>query len=260
MTREELLYNAWLTELNTRLGRYIVRLIDEAGRHPDDASSFPLEELETSLSEDLTELAKAIAEKAARRSNPQPPLDLATDDTALQAALAYAAMDLPVVPGAVWHEGRFVDPITGEPVTRVALQPADTATTDLAQVREWWDTPTRRGQAVLAVVGPKLGAVSIPLSLTERLVRHPWFTTRPTPVVQIPDLPIAFVLYRPPTPPSLVTDHVRLVDEGTTIPLPPTAVGTDSVGWWTSPEQTGNTLLTGQELADLIHSIEGQQA
>ncbi|GGP81864.1 hypothetical protein [Saccharothrix coeruleofusca] len=70
MDRDELLFNAWLTSVNTRLGRYVVRLVDEACLRPAPRHSVPLVQVERELAEDLTELADAIARKAAGESFP----------------------------------------------------------------------------------------------------------------------------------------------------------------------------------------------
>ncbi|KOX11862.1 hypothetical protein ADK67_48265 [Saccharothrix sp. NRRL B-16348] len=56
----------------------------------------------------------------------------------LQAALDYAALGWPVVPGAIWHDGRFTSPVDERPVTSPCLRPIEEATTDAASVWEWW--------------------------------------------------------------------------------------------------------------------------
>lgn len=64
MTKGELLFNAWLTSVNQRLGRYTVRLMDEAAPASTTEYTVPLAEVEAELGEDLMELALAISEKA----------------------------------------------------------------------------------------------------------------------------------------------------------------------------------------------------
>lgn len=64
MNRDELLFGAWLSSLNTRLGRYAVRLVDEASMpgHTDYSEALP--EVERKLATDLIELAHAILRKS----------------------------------------------------------------------------------------------------------------------------------------------------------------------------------------------------
>ncbi|MBW4719657.1 hypothetical protein [Saccharothrix obliqua] len=90
----------------------------------------------------------------------------------LTAALAYAEMGWPVVPGAVWREGGFIDPASGEPADEVVLRPIETA--DLDVVREWWSAPGLHAPTVLAVTGPTLGAVTVHESLADRAM---WLVT-----------------------------------------------------------------------------------
>ncbi|ROP38998.1 hypothetical protein [Saccharothrix texasensis] len=65
MTKDELLFNAWLTSLNQRLGRYVVRLMDEATPTATTEYTVPLAEVEAALGRDLLELADAILGKSA---------------------------------------------------------------------------------------------------------------------------------------------------------------------------------------------------
>ncbi|WP_433260739.1 hypothetical protein ACQPZF_24925 [Actinosynnema sp. CS-041913] len=60
MTKDELLFNAWLTSLNHRLGRYVVRLMDEANATAITEYTVLPAEVEAALGEDLRELAEAI--------------------------------------------------------------------------------------------------------------------------------------------------------------------------------------------------------
>ena len=65
MTKDELLFNTWLTSINTKLGRYIVRLMDESihAVRDDEEPRYreDLVEVEAALARDLGELAEAIA-------------------------------------------------------------------------------------------------------------------------------------------------------------------------------------------------------
>ncbi|MEU6153246.1 hypothetical protein ABZ816_24915 [Actinosynnema sp. NPDC047251] len=72
MTKDELLFNTWLSSVNTRLGRYVVRLMEESVHvvRPGEESRYrdQLGVVEVELAQDLTELARAIAGKAAGES------------------------------------------------------------------------------------------------------------------------------------------------------------------------------------------------
>ncbi|MEV0675582.1 hypothetical protein AB0I60_03570 [Actinosynnema sp. NPDC050436] len=74
MTKDELLFNTWLTSVNTRLGRYIVRLMDESAHAAPAAGrtgyGVELADVEVELADDLNRLARAIALKAAGRPYP----------------------------------------------------------------------------------------------------------------------------------------------------------------------------------------------
>ncbi|GAA1265775.1 hypothetical protein GCM10009634_06370 [Saccharothrix xinjiangensis] len=54
----------------------------------------------------------------------------------MTAALVYAGMGWPVIPGAVWRNGKFVDPASGEPADKIVLRPIDTAT--IGETRAMW--------------------------------------------------------------------------------------------------------------------------
>ncbi|RKT52471.1 bifunctional DNA primase/polymerase [Saccharothrix australiensis] len=178
-------------------------------------------------------------------------------DENLRAALDYAAMGWPVIPGAAWDGGRFVDPATGRPVDQVRLHPVAEATTDVDVVRRWWGAPGGHVPAVLVVTGPSVGVVSIREDQARTIVGHAWFRSRPTPVAVASGLPVAFFLVRPPNPPDLTRDDVRVFTEGSVLPLPPTTVATISTSWLVSPEECGRVLLPAAELAELLTSLEG---
>lgn len=65
MTKEELLFNAWLTSVNHRLGRYAVRRLDEANPLATTTYTAALFEVETELGHELIELGTALLSKAA---------------------------------------------------------------------------------------------------------------------------------------------------------------------------------------------------
>lgn len=173
---------------------------------------------------------------------------------ALPAALSYVALDWPVLPGAVWRGGRFVDPADGLPTPDVALRPAGAATTDSSVVRDWWSTDGLHAPSVLVLTGAALGVVSVYGSLVDSITGHPWFLTRPTPVLALPEMPLAYFFVRPPLPSTAIHDAARVLPDGTTLPVPPTSLGGSTASWLVSPEEAGNVLLLGSELADLIRT------
>ncbi|GAB2957605.1 bifunctional DNA primase/polymerase [Saccharothrix stipae] len=180
--------------------------------------------------------------------------------TTLQAALEYAALGWPVIPGAIWHDGRFADPVDELPVAGPCLRPIREATTDASLVREWWSRPGLHEPNVFTVTGPGLGAFALTESLVMALAEDPWFAGLPTPVLALPHLPIAYLLVRPPLPAVLLGDDARVVDAGMPLPLPPSAFGTTPVIWLVTPEQAGNRLIPGDALADLVQSYERKSA
>ena len=177
----------------------------------------------------------------------------------LEAALEYARLGWPVIPGAVWHEGRFVDPNDGQPTASVTLRPVGSATTDPELIRSWWSESGLHVPTVLGVVGHGLGVVSVYESLVDCIVDHQWFATRPTPVLGIPGMPLAYFLVRPPVPLMLARDEVRVLADGTTLPLPPAALGDTAATWLVSPADTGNVVLLGDEFAGLV-AAAGERA
>ncbi|WP_433271857.1 hypothetical protein ACQPZF_14140 [Actinosynnema sp. CS-041913] len=106
------------------------------------------------------------------------------------------------------------------------------------------------------MTGPTLGAVSVHESLVEEIAGHPWFQTRPTPVLAIPGMPLAYFLVKPPCPLMLVRDEVRLLPDGTTLPLPPAAIGDTAAEWLVSPEEVGGVMLPGDEFEALLGSLK----
>lgn len=180
----------------------------------------------------------------------------ALDSSPLRAALDYAALGWPVIPGAVWRDGRFVDPADGRPVANPCLRPVEHATTDPALVHEWWSAPGPRQPNVFTATGSGLGAFMVAESLVVALVDSPWFAARPTPVLAFRNMPLAYFLVRSPMPSVLLSDAARVLAPGTSMPLPPSTLETTAAIWLVTPEQTGNALLSGDDLADLIQWLE----
>ncbi|WP_158843882.1 bifunctional DNA primase/polymerase [Saccharothrix deserti] len=183
-----------------------------------------------------------------------------TRQSTLQAALDYAALGWPVIPGAVWHDGRFAHPVDERPVTSPCLRPVEEATTDADVVREWWSAPGLYAPNVFTVTGASLGAFMVAESLVMALADDPWFAALPTPVLSFPNMPIAYFLVRPPVPSVLLSNEARVLDVGMPMPLPPSALETTPVIWLVTPEQAGNVLMPGDVLADLIQSLGRKSA
>jgi hypothetical protein len=180
--------------------------------------------------------------------------------TALQAALDYAALGWPVVPGAVWRDGRFVSPVDERPVTSPCLRPVEEATTDTTSVREWWSVPGLHEPNVFTVTGPDLGAFMVAERLVMALADDPGFAVRPTPVLAFHHMPPAYFLVRPPVQSLPAGDEARVLAAGLPMPLPRSALGTTSAIWLVTPEQAGEVLLPGEELADLIQRLGRKSA
>lgn len=181
-------------------------------------------------------------------------------NTISQAAVDYAEMGWPVLPGAIWHNGHFADPADESPVTDPCLRPPGEATTDAGRVREWWSKPGLHQPNVLTITGSRLGAFMVTESLVMTLADDPRFAASPTPVLAFPNMPIAYCLVRPPVPSVLLSTEARVVDAGMPIPLPPSALDTTPVMWLVTPEQAGNHLFPADALADLIHDHERKTA
>ncbi|PSL56497.1 hypothetical protein B0I31_103246 [Saccharothrix carnea] len=169
-------------------------------------------------------------------------------------------MGWPVLPGAIWHNGHFADPVTERRVASPCLASTEEATTDAALVREWWSTPGLHEPNVLTVTGERLGAFAVSESLVMSLADDPWFAALPTPVLALPNMPIAYSLVHPPLPSVLMSDQARVVDAGMPMPLPPSALDTTPVIWLITPEQAGCRLVPADALADLIHGYERRSA
>ncbi|MEU4761778.1 bifunctional DNA primase/polymerase [Actinosynnema sp. NPDC023794] len=137
-----------------------------------------------------------------------------TQTEQLTAALDYAALGWPVVPGAVWCDGHFADPVDERQVTSPCLRPIEEATTDAALVREWWSTPGLHIPNVLTVTGTEAGAFAVAESLTMTLADNPWFAAFPTPVLAFPTMPLAYFLVRPPMPSVLLSREAHVMEAG----------------------------------------------
>lgn len=64
VTKDELEFVTWLSRVNQDLGRYIVRLIDEANPLCTTDYTTDLNQVETELAQALTETARAVGSRA----------------------------------------------------------------------------------------------------------------------------------------------------------------------------------------------------
>lgn len=153
--------------------------------------------------------------------------------------------------------GAFADPADGCPVDSPLLRPVDGGTTDPALVREWWPARAAHMPNVLTVTGEGLGAFIAFDFLAEAVAMDSRFAARPTPVLAIQGMPVAYFLVRPPSPTVLLSHGARVLDPGVPMPLSPSTLGDTAVMWLVTPGEAGNTLMARDELADLIRSLEG---
>ena len=58
----------------------------------------------------------------------------------------------------------------------------------------------------------------------------------------------------------LLSDHASVGATGMPLPLPPSSIGGTEVFWLITPEEAGDTLVAGDDLADLIHHLERKTA
>ncbi|MFD0200711.1 MULTISPECIES: hypothetical protein [Saccharothrix] len=130
----------------------------------------------------------------------------------------------------------------------------------MEEVRALWSVPGLHLPNVLTVTGSRLGAFMVFDSLAEAIARHPAFAARRTPVLAVQGMPFAYFLVRPPVPSVLLSGQARVLDAGTPVPLPPSALGETAVMWLITPDEAGNALMSADELADLIGTLEGVSA
>lgn len=172
----------------------------------------------------------------------------------LESALECVARGWAVVPGALWIDETYVDPVTGFDRDSLALCSPGQATSDPGLVRRWWPVPDEGvTRSVLAVVGPALAAVAIEPERAQGVVESEAFRAAPTPIVLLP-LPVAglsvesvvFLLSS-----SGGLDEELVLPPDATIPLPPAVVEGYEVRWLVAPADCG-ALMSGPELARLL--------
>lgn len=167
----------------------------------------------------------------------------------MECALACVERGWPVVPGALWHNDNYMDPVFGREWESLELCPADMAVTDEDLVRLWWPVlPSRLMRSTLVVTVADLVAVALELDRAEHLVTLKAFTADPTPVVVVPafERPAVFLLSS-----SRGLSREEIFPIGATVPLPPSVVEGREVSWL-SPMADCEELMTGEQLSLLM--------
>ncbi|WP_433269519.1 hypothetical protein ACQPZF_07200 [Actinosynnema sp. CS-041913] len=171
----------------------------------------------------------------------------------LESALECVARGWPVVPGALWVDGTYVDPVTGFDGDSLALCSPGKATLDPKVVRRLWPV-LEEGvtRSALAVLG-RMAAVAVQPGRARRVIESGAFQASRTPVV----------LMRVPIVGAMVEHAVFVLsswdglDEefvfppDATLPLPPAVVEGHEVRWLV-PLAECDGLMTGPELARLL--------
>jgi hypothetical protein len=172
----------------------------------------------------------------------------------LESALECVALGWPVVPGALWVGGTYVDPVTNFDGDSLALCSADRATVDPDEVRRLWpvleDGVTR---SALAVLGATMAAVAVEPELAREVVASESFRASPTPVVML-HVPVVGLMIEHAVFVVSSADGLddRLVfPPEATLPLPPAVVEGFETRWLVPPGECEG-LMTGPELARLF--------
>ncbi|WP_091305653.1 bifunctional DNA primase/polymerase [Amycolatopsis tolypomycina] len=160
-------------------------------------------------------------------------------ESLLDAAVAYAELGWPVLPGPVcdglasWH------PVTVEPLG--CCEPTaddEQATTDLTVIAEWWALYPR---IILTAVGELFDVLRVPTPAASQI----------TGLMSLPVGPVAlaadgvrfFIERGAALAPELTKVHgVELLRPGGLTPLPPSRVKPGVVSWWISPTATKGRL------------------
>ncbi|RKT53022.1 bifunctional DNA primase/polymerase [Saccharothrix australiensis] len=166
-------------------------------------------------------------------------------------ALECAERGWPVIPGASWLDGAYVDPVLGHERDALSLCPPDMATTDEDLVRRWWPVlASRLERSVLVVTQPNLVAVVVEADRARRVVGSEAFRANPTPAVLVAtwdrEEEAMFLLS---SSRGLAGESVAPVSA--TIPMPSAVVEGRPVRWlW--PMTECESLMAGEQLALLL--------
>ena len=172
----------------------------------------------------------------------------------LETALECVERGWPVVPGALWIDDTYVDPVTNSGCDALALSSPAMATLDPAEVRRLW--PVSDGgvaRSALTVLGALITAVVVEPEPARRVVESEAFRASPTPVVMLP-IPTAGLMIESAV---FVVSSAEGLDEklvfpsGAMLPLPPAVVEGYEVRWLVPPVECGG-LMSGPELARLL--------
>ncbi|WP_447003529.1 hypothetical protein ACRAKI_28235 [Saccharothrix isguenensis] len=162
----------------------------------------------------------------------------------------------PVVPGALWIDETYVDPVTNLDCESLALCLPAMATSDPELVRRLWPV-LEEGvtRSTLAVLGPALVAFAVRPERARHVMTSARFRAAPTPVVMLPlpaaGLTVEFAVFVLSSTEGL--DEGFVIPPGATLPLPPVVVEGYAVQWLVSPAEC-ERLMTGPELASLLET------
>ena len=172
----------------------------------------------------------------------------------LETALECVGRGWPVVPGALWVDGTYVDPVTDAECDALALSSPAMATLDPEEVRRLW--PVSDGgvtRSALAVLGKLLTAVVVEPEPARRVVEPEAFRASPTPVVVLPvptlGLMIESAVFVVSSAEGL--DEKLVFPRSAMLPLPPAVVEGHTTQWLVSADECDG-LMSGPELAGLL--------
>ncbi|MFJ6672723.1 hypothetical protein ACIQMJ_16565 [Actinosynnema sp. NPDC091369] len=161
-----------------------------------------------------------------------------------------------MVPGALWIDDTYVDPVTNTDCEALALASPVMATLDPAEVRRLWPV-LEEGvtRSVLVVLGSLLAAVVVEPEPARRVVASAAFRASPTPVVMLPVPTLGLMIESA----AFVVSSAEGLDEklvfpsGAMLPLPPAVVEGHRTQWLVSPAECDG-LMSGPELAGLLET------